>query len=69
MGIPKQRLFIDDTAHLYCPVRGRDVDIELCLACPRLQDFDLDTRRPYLVCRVPETSDRGGVLARAIELA
>jgi hypothetical protein len=31
-----------------------DVDIETCLGCRRLVDYDLDTRRPFLVCRGPE---------------
>lgn len=66
--MPKVKLLVDETAHVSCPVRGRDVDIELCLACPRLEDFDLDTRRPSLLCRRPETSVWMSPLARAVEL-
>jgi hypothetical protein len=54
----KLKHFIDETAHVYCPMRGRDVDLEVCLGCRRLEDFDLDTRRPYLVCRSPEFGER-----------
>ena len=44
--------FIDASSCVFCPLHIRSVDIEQCLACPRLHDFDLDARRPYLVCRV-----------------
>lgn len=47
----KLKHLIDETARVYCQMRGRDVDLEVCLGCRRLEDFDLDTRRPYLVCR------------------
>ena len=53
----KDKHLIDETAHVYCPLRGRDVDVEVCLVCRRLEDFDFDSRRPYLVCRVAEIGE------------
>ncbi len=57
--------FIDESANVYCPVRGRDVDVELCLACNRLEEFDLDSREPYLVCRAPELGERRSAIVAA----
>jgi hypothetical protein len=53
-GVADQRHLIDDEALVYCPIRTRMVDIEGCLGCDRLVDYDLDARRPYLICRGPE---------------
>lgn len=50
----KEKHLIDEDARVHCPIRRMRVDIETCLGCRRLEDFDLDSRRPYLVCRGPE---------------
>jgi hypothetical protein len=46
----REKHLIDETARVFCVVRGRDVDIETCLACRHLEKYDLDSRRPYLIC-------------------
>ena len=65
----KEKHFVDESAHVYCPFRERDVDIEVCLACRHLEDFDLDSGRPYLVCRTPVLAERAGRGLRPIEVA
>ena len=59
-----EKHLIDGDALVYCPIRGMAVDVETCLGCRRLEEYDLDTRRPYLVCRVeddqPEQRAGGG---------
>ena len=52
MGSEKH--LIDETARVFCALRGRDVDIETCLGCRHLEKYDLDSRRPYLVCKGAE---------------
>ena len=37
---------------VYCTNDRRDVDVERCLMCPLLEDIDLDSRRPKVVCRL-----------------
>ena len=37
---------------VYCPNDGKDVDVERCLLCPLLEDIDLDSRHPIVVCRL-----------------
>lgn len=41
-----------EDGRVFCPNRGRDVDVERCLTCPLLADIDLDSRRPKVVCRL-----------------
>jgi hypothetical protein len=67
--MPKEKHYVDPSAHVSCSLRGRDVDIEVCLACSRLEHFDLDSRRPYLVCRRPDVGDREPGIYRAPEMA
>ncbi len=50
----KQMQFVTE-GRVLCPVRHRDVDIELCLGCARLDDIDLDSRHPHVVCRLELT--------------
>lgn len=50
----KEKHLIDHAARVYCGMRGSDVDIETCLGCGRLENYDLDSRHPYLVCEGPE---------------
>lgn len=59
----KEKHLIDETARVYCGLRGKDVDIEVCLACRRLEKYDLDSRRPYLVCRGAEEAQLARVAA------
>jgi hypothetical protein len=49
-----EKHLIDEEALVYCAIRGKLVDVERCLGCRRLVEYDLDARRPYLVCRGPE---------------
>lgn len=59
----KEKHLIDETARVYCGLRGKDVDLEVCLACRRLEKYDLDSRRPYLVCRGAEEARLARVAA------
>ena len=61
----KEKHLIDETARVYCQMRGRDVDVEVCLACRRLEDYDLDSRRPYVVCRGAEEARLARIAAEA----
>lgn len=59
----KQTHRISD-GQVFCPNHARDVDIERCLACPLLEDADLDSRHPKVVCRLsPAVEERGGLRA------
>lgn len=49
-----EKHLIDGEGQIYCPVRRRIVDVERCLSCRRLVDYDVDARRPFVVCRGPE---------------
>jgi hypothetical protein len=61
----KEKHLIDETARVYCGRRGGDVDIETCLACRHLEKYDLDSRRPYLVCNGAEEARLARVAAEA----
>lgn len=61
----KEKHLIDETARVFCRVRGRDVDIETCLACRHLEKYDFDSRRPYLVCKGAEEARLARVAAEA----
>jgi len=51
------RLITD--GRVYCANDGRDVDVERCLMCPLLEDADLDSRHPRVICRLsPEAEAR-----------
>jgi len=52
--VANQTHLIDDEALVYCPIRKGVVDIEGCLGCEHLVEYNFDARRPYLVCRGPE---------------
>lgn len=43
------RLFIDH-GNVNCPVRGADVEVDLCLGCPRLVEIDEHAPAPYVRC-------------------
>jgi len=38
-----------------CARLGRDVDLEHCLRCAQLAEFELDTTHPYVRCERPLT--------------
>jgi hypothetical protein len=61
----REKHLIDETARVFCGVRGKDVDIETCLACRHLVKYDLDSRRPYLVCKGAEEANLARVAAEA----
>ena len=56
---------IDETARVFCGIRGKDVDIEICLGCRHLENYDLDSRRPYLVYKGAEEAKLARVAAEA----
>jgi hypothetical protein len=47
---------------VYCTNDGRGVDVERCLACPLLEDIDLDSRHPKVVCRLSPAAESRQVL-------
>jgi hypothetical protein len=54
----KEKHLVDETGRVFCAIRARDVDVERCLACERLEDYDLDSRRPFVACRAIELTQR-----------
>ena len=48
---PGDRLIIED-GHVYCPIRRRDTEIDLCAACPRIRKIDQAGSQPYVRCRI-----------------
>jgi hypothetical protein len=42
---------------VYCANDGREVDVERCVMCPLLEDIDLDSRRPKVVCRLSPAAE------------
>jgi hypothetical protein len=61
----REKHLIDETARVFCGARGKDVDIEICLGCRHLEKYDLDSRRPYLVCKGAEEAQLARVAAEA----
>jgi hypothetical protein len=59
--VTKQTHLISD-GQVFCPNDARDVDIERCLVCPLLDDIDLDSRRPKVVCRLSPVLESGRAL-------
>jgi hypothetical protein len=47
---------------VYCTNDGRDVDVERCLMCPLLEDIDVDSRHPKVVCRLSAAAESRQVL-------
>jgi hypothetical protein len=52
---------IVDGAHVGCPLRGSDVDIEECMACTKLLRV-VDDDPPYVVCAGFRTDPLAGQL-------
>ena len=48
-----KQLHLVDQGFVYCPLRRKDVDIDECFGCERLDRVDLDSRHPSIVCDVP----------------
>jgi hypothetical protein len=46
---PTREHFIDN-GRAWCPVRGRDVESDVCAACRSLERIELDCERPYVRC-------------------
>jgi hypothetical protein len=46
--------FIDE-GRVYCPVRGRDVEFDLCASCRWVASIDMQGRAAVVRCR-PESS-------------
>jgi len=63
--VRNEKHLTDESARVYCGLRGKGVDIETCLGCRRLQRYDLDCRRPYVVCRSAEDLELERLAARA----
>jgi hypothetical protein len=61
--VGRVKRFVDQTARVYCGMRGRDVDIETCLGCVSLKTYDLDSRQPYVVCERPDEPVSRAVLS------
>jgi hypothetical protein len=61
----KQRHLVDETGRVFCGMRAKDVDVEMCLACSRLETHDLDSRRPHVVCRSAEDLQRERLASEA----
>lgn len=38
---------------VWCPLRGRDVDVERCLSCTWLRSAELERAPRYIECRIP----------------
>jgi hypothetical protein len=51
---PRERHLVDDGV-VFCPVRGHDVECDLCAGCRLLAEIKLDATPPFVCCRA-ETS-------------
>ena len=40
-----------DEGHVYCPVRQRDVEFDLCAGCRWMTGIDLKSRTPVVRCK------------------
>ena len=49
-----KRIQIIDQGRVFCPVRMRDVDIDQCVGCKRLDGIDVDSRHPHVVCQIEQ---------------
>ena len=48
----KNDQLIIDNGKVFCPVRQKDTDIDICAACHRLQEMDPDEKQGTVRCRV-----------------
>ena len=46
---PTRDHFIDE-GNVWCPVRGSNVEFDLCAGCRSLERIELDCERPYVRC-------------------
>jgi hypothetical protein len=49
---PSYDHFIDN-GKVWCPVRGRDVESDLCAGCRSREAIELDGERPFVRCNPP----------------
>ena len=50
------RQFID-SGRVACSILGKDVELDTCLTCPWLKEFEPKTQKPYIRCQ-PAMRDR-----------
>lgn len=46
---PTHEHFVDN-GKVWCPVRGRDVELDLCAGCRSLEAIELDGEHPLVRC-------------------
>jgi len=56
VAMTKQTHLISE-GRVFCTNDGRDVDVERCLMCPLLEDRDLDSRHPKVICRLSPAAE------------
>jgi hypothetical protein len=47
-----------DAGRVFCPTRGRDVELDVCAGCALATEFQPDLEHPYIRCR-PEPAIAG----------
>jgi hypothetical protein len=52
------RRFVDHGS-VSCPLRQRDVEVDLCAGCQWMTKIDLETDPPFVRCRPDALFDRG----------
>ena len=62
VAVTKQTHLVSE-GRVHCTNDRRDVDVERCLTCPLLEDIDLDSRRPRVVCRLSAKAEALRALA------
>ena len=60
---PSHDHFIDN-GKVWCPVRGRDVELDLCSGCRSLDAIEVDGEAPYVRCEPP--APRAWLLRRLV---
>jgi hypothetical protein len=50
LGAPRERYLIDD-GRVFCPVRGHDIEVDLCAGCRLLAELKPDATPPFVRCR------------------
>jgi hypothetical protein len=50
IGAPAFEHYVDGGC-VSCPLRGRDVEVDLCAACPWMTKIDLQAKSPFVSCR------------------
>ena len=55
---PQDRHFIDN-GRVYCPIRQKDTEIDICAGCPRVQQIARGDGPPYVRCQLESPLLRG----------